>query len=250
MAEDYRKDGKSKIYCYLWMMEREVLMMSLSGTYREQGFLQWLQENGKPVRLLDAEDWEGTRCYCSQEAAERLMDSLPLDLPKVRWIDSGDYHYMSHLLALREKEPFHLVLLDHHPDNQEPAFGDVLSCGSWVKVFREQNPKLEDILCIGPEGCPEDIPDGWLESRRGERLYVSLDKDIMSQGWARTDWTQGSHTLPQVKAIMGRLLEEGNVVAVDICGELQESKGASAEDLRINKETNIELYNYITAFFN
>ena len=99
---------------------------------------------------------------------------------------------------------------------------------------------------LGPEGCPQDIPEGWMDERRGERLYVSLDKDIMGRSWARTDWTQGEHTLGQVKETLRRLLEGGmEVAAVDVCGELPVSKGAREEDLRINLNTNDDLYNHI-----
>jgi arginase family enzyme len=164
----------------------------------------------------------------------------------LRWLDSGDYHYLSHLLALQETKPFHLVLLDNHPDNQDPAFEGVLSCGSWVKEMQEGNPWVRDVVTIGPEGCENEIPQEWLEKRRGERVYVSLDKDIMDKAYARTDWTQGGHTLEDVKKELGKLAERMEIVAVDICGELAPSKGATPEDLRINKETNIELYHCLT----
>ena len=221
------------------------LVCNFSGTYGEQGFLQWLQKQPETPVTMDFTGLEGCCCYCDCQAQEAIGESLPQTLPRLRWLDSGDYHYMSHLLALREKEPFHLVLLDNHPDNQEPAFGGVLSCGSWVKEMREQHPLLRDVLTIGPEGCPQRLEDKWLAERRGERVYVSLDKDVMDWPYARTDWSQGSLSLEQVKEQLGRLMEGMKVVAVDICGELTESKGATPEDLRINLETNIELYNYI-----
>ncbi len=225
---------------------KKVLVTNFSGTAQAEGFLPWLEAQDVTVEYLDWRGWEGTHCYCDAPAQERILGGLPASLPRLRWLDSGDYHYMSHLLALREKEPFHLVLLDHHPDNQEPAFGGVLSCGSWVKALQEENPLVRSVLEIGPEGCPDDIPEGWLEQRRRERVYVSLDKDIMDRTWARTDWSQGTHTLDQVKSILGRLLEGSvQVVAVDVCGALSEEKGATPEDLRINKETNIALYTFL-----
>ena len=229
-------------------MNQRVLVTDFSGVYAAEGFLPALEALAAETLCPDLTALEGTSCYCDADARRAIEALLPEPLPRLRFLDSGDYHYMSHLLACREKEPFHLVLLDHHPDNQEPAFGgEVLSCGSWVKALQEEQPLLRSVLTIGPEGCPEDIPAGWLEARRGARLYVSLDKDIMGREWARTDWTQGTHTLAQVEDILGRLLQ-GNVVAMDICGELQESKGATPEDLRINKETNIELYKFITTY--
>lgn len=228
---------------------KDVLVTDFSGMVQAEDFLPLLQAQRAGVVYKNWTALEGTHCYCSPDAQAQILAGLPDQLPRLRWIDSGDFHYMSLLLASREKEPFHLVLLDHHPDNQEPAFGGVLSCGSWVKVLREENPWLRDILSVGPDGCPQAIPEGWLEARRGERVYVSLDKDIMDQRWARTDWTQGTHTLDQVKDLLLQLLEGPvNVVAVDVCGGKAPEKGASPEDLRINKETNIELYKLITTY--
>jgi hypothetical protein len=217
------------------------LVFHFSDAYREEGFLSWLQE----AQVLDFTGLEGCCCYCDTEARKTLEEAFPQPLPCLRWLDSGDYHYLSHLLALREKEPFHLVLLDNHPDNQDAAFEGVLSCGSWVKDMQEQNALLRDVLTIGPPGCGNEVPQEWLEKRRGERVYVSLDKDIMDKAYARTDWTQGGHTLEDVKKELGRLAQSMEIAAVDICGELAPSKGATPEDLRINMETNIELYQFI-----
>jgi arginase family enzyme len=226
------------------------LVFQFSGAYAEQGFLPWLEKQAQGVQTLDFTALEGCCCYCDEQAAAVLKEAFPKPLPRVRWLDSGDYHYLSHLLALRETEPFHLILLDNHPDNQDPAFGGVLSCGSWVKEMQEGNPLLRDVLSIGPPDGKADIPGGWLEQRRGERVYVSLDKDVLDRAWARTDWSQGTYSLEQVKEMLGRILEQMEVVAVDICGELAPSKGATPEDLRINKETNMDLHKFLTHYLN
>lgn len=229
---------------------KDVLVADFSGMVQAQEFLPWLQAQEGSVTYRDWTSLEGTHCYCDPAARDQILASLPERLPRLRWIDSGDFHYMSLLLASRETEPFHLVLLDHHPDNQEPAFGGVLSCGSWVRDLQQENGLLRSVLSIGPEGCPEDIPAGWLEERRGERVYVSLDKDIMDRPWARTDWTQGTHTLEQVKAILAQVLEGPvTVTAVDVCGGLTPEKGAGPEDLRVNRETDMELYKFLDEHF-
>lgn len=226
------------------------LVFQFSGAYAEQGFLPWLEKQAQGVHILDFTGLEGCCCYCDEQAAAVLEEAFPEPLPRLRWLDSGDYHYLSHLLARREKEPFHLILLDNHPDNQDPAFGGVLSCGSWVKEMRQKNPLLRDVLSIGPPDGEAGIPEGWLEERRGERVYVSLDKDVMDRAYARTDWSQGMYSLPQIKEMLERVFHEMEVVAVDICGELAPSKGATPEDLRINKETNIDLYKFLTHYLN
>ena len=226
---------------------KNVLVTDFSGMAEAEAFLPWLESQRVPLVVKDWREMEGTSCYCDPDAQAAVLADLPAPLPRLRWIDSGDYHYMSQLLASRETEPFHLVLLDHHPDDQEPAFGGVLSCGSWVKVLREGNPLVRDILSVGPENCPSGIPEGWLEARRGERVYLSLDKDIMDRPWARTDWSQGTHTLEQVKGILGAVLEVMEPVAVDICGGLTPEKGGTPEDLRINLETDIALFEFLSA---
>jgi arginase family enzyme len=80
-------------------------------------------------------------------------------------------------------------------------------------------------------------------------VYVSLDKDVMDPAFARTDWSQGTHSLQAVERLLEQLFSRTDVVAVDICGERVPSKGATPEDLRINFETNIELYKFITNHF-
>lgn len=229
---------------------KDVLVLDFSGTAESEGFLPWLKEEGASVEYRDWKGMEGVTCYCDPESEEKIQGALPEELPPVRWIDSGDYHYLSYVLAQREKEPFYLVLLDHHPDNQEPAFGGVLSCGGWVKTLEESCPLLEGVLTIGPEGCPEDIPEGWLSSHAGKRVYVSLDRDMMDREWARTDWSQGTHSLEKVLSILERLMEGPvQVVAIDVCGALSEEKGAQAEDSRINGETAQKLYTFIKKHF-
>ena len=204
------------------------LVTDFTHVYEDEGF----EVPGACV--VDLSGIEGTSCYCT--AIEEIEAKLPAELPKLRWIDSGDYHYMTYILAKREKHPFSLLLLDNHPDNQEPAFGgDVLSCGSWVKAI-ETNPQLQEVLAIGPE--KKDYPEGWA---KGKRVYISLDKDIMGKEYARTDWSQGEHTLQQIEDIIRKVAREGEIAAIDICGELTLEKGATPEDLRINKLTNIQL---------
>lgn len=226
-------------------------VFNFSGVYGEEGFPEWLREQGAEVAWIDCSDVEGTHCYCDAAAQRMLLQRMEGEMPKLRWIDSGDYHYLSHLLALRESAPFHLVLLDHHADDQAPAFGGVLSCGSWVKAMREENPMLRDVLTIGPEAAGEpETPEDWSGRREGERVYISLDKDVMSREWARTDWTQGDFSLAQVKDILYTLMRRMDVAAVDICGEFSLNQGAAPEDLRVNLATNGALYQWIDNHIN
>jgi len=240
-------------------MKPSLLLADFTGVYAEEGFLQELQERGVPYRLVGLGDIEGTTCYCDPASEAEISRRLtPEPAERMRWIDSGDYHYVTKILAVREQTPFTLVLVDNHPDDQAPAFGGVLSCGSWVRDLRAANPMLEEVWTLGPdhrirnasgtvdrelEGDVDDL----VAALEGKRVYLSVDKDVLDRRWARTDWSQGAYSLDTLKGWLDRLLRM-DVVAVDVCGELAPAKGATPEDLRVNCETNVELQDFILSY--
>lgn len=237
-------------------MKPDLLITDLSGVYEEEGFLQILQERNLVFDCIRLRDIPGTSCYCDPEAEAEIRRRLAA-FPEagIRWIDSGDYHYLSKILAGFEKAPFMLVLIDNHPDDQEPAFGGVLSCGSWVRDLRNTNPMLEEVWTLGPEhrirngsGTVDRELEGeigdLLSALKGHRVYLSIDKDVLGREDARTDWSQGTYRLDCLKGWLKPLLAL-DVVAADICGALSLSKGATPEDLRINKKNNIDLQEFI-----
>ena len=169
-------------------MKPDIVIADFSGALEVQGFLSFLDGKGLPFRRVGMEDIEGTGCYCDPEAEEEIRRRLePFRAARIRWIDSGDYHYVTKILAEFQEEPFVLVLIDNHPDDQEPAFGgDVLSCGSWVKAMREGNPFLEEVWTLGPDrrirntsGTVdrelEEGIDDLMAALEGHRVYLSVD---------------------------------------------------------------------------
>ena len=97
-------------------------MADFSGVYEAEGFLPYLQELGLPVRHVRLGEIEGTVCYCDPAAEAEIHRRLaPGADAGIRWIDSGDYHYVTKILAGVRQQPFDLVLVDNHPDNQEPV---------------------------------------------------------------------------------------------------------------------------------
>ena len=111
---------------------------------------------------------EGTTCYCDPDAEAEISRRLvPEPGERMRWIDSGDYHYVTKILAAREQAPFTLVLVDNHPDDQAPAFGGVLSCGSWVRDLREASPMLEEVWTLGPDHRIRNAPSDPERFRNG-----------------------------------------------------------------------------------
>ena len=237
-------------------MKPSLLIADFTGMYEAEGFLQSLQDRRVPYRQVRLGDIEGTCCYCDPEAEAEISRRLePVPEERVRWIDSGDYHYVTKILAAREREPFTLVLVDNHPDDQAPAFGGVLSCGSWVKELRESCPMLEEAWTLGPDHrirnlsgtVDRDLEEGiddLVAALEGKRVYLSVDKDVLDRAFSRTDWSQGTYSLDTLKGWLDRLLRL-DVVAVDVCGGLSPAQGAKPQDLRVNGETDVELQEWI-----
>ena len=221
------------------------LILDFSGVYPDYAFASALEASGcgEPVTTLSLQGIEGSSCYCDPEAADAIRSALSSRSEKLHWIDSGDYHYVTKLFAESLSEPFTLVLFDNHPDDQAPEFPGVLSCGSWVRALREECPLLEGVVSLGPDGV---FPDS-LEALEGKAVYVSIDKDVLDPAWARTDWSQGSLSLPALEALLGEVFDRaGRILGIDICGELPLSKGGHAEDQRINLQTNLSLQSFIS----
>lgn len=202
---------------------------------------------------IDCTDIPGTDCYCDDEAVEtirrRIADAGIKDADGIHFFDNGNYHYMSKIWTDMVQEPFSLVVFDHHPDMQEPRFGNILSCGGWVKKVLEENRFIDNVVIIGVadhlvEEIREElshagdanildkvtfIKESELSSsshpipqRRNaptSHLYLSIDKDALSPAHAATNWDQGSLDVATLKKIIEDLAASHKIIGVDICGE-------------------------------
>ena len=175
--------------------------------------------------------FEGTNCYCAPESAERIRRTVAgMPLRAFHDIGTGDYHYMSLFWLERIREPFALVLFDHHPDDQPGAFGSaLLSCGGWVAQARKLPMMRTDLWIRDAADFPAlaGLPDGL-------PVYLSIDLDVLSPEDARTDWDQGAMRLGELQAALRGLLAAHPVLGVDLCGGLTPEKGASPADEALN----------------
>ena len=187
---------------------------------------------------VDFTHLEGTNCYCSPESAAIIrQDFGRRELRAFHQIGTGDYHYLTLFWLELIREPFCLVLFDHHPDDQPAAFGDALvSCGGWVADARRL-PLLRQDVWI------RDATDfHLLEKLPNLPVYLSLDLDVLSPDFARTDWDQGTMSLDEMSAALRKLRAERRIIGVDLCGGNTLEKGASPEDLALNASTGEALY--------
>lgn len=211
-------------------MHYDEILMNFSGLYSEEAFMP------EKAECLDLRDIEGTNCYCSDEAASEIRDRIKRFSPYgLHWIDTGDYHYSSLFWLEKITEPFTLFLFDNHPDDQDTAFGtDILSCGNWVKYARNL-PGVIDFFHL--TGTSASFKDG----NQTGTAYLSIDLDVLSGEFARTDWDQGDMTLEELKQSIMMIAERYNIIGADICGGITGMKGGCGQDVNINVRTSEEI---------
>ena len=200
---------------------------------------------------IDCKSVSGTNCYCDATAKDTLrvrLKDIPVDA--IHFLDSGNYHYLSYFFLEQIKEEYALVLFDKHPDYQLPSFGEILSCGGWVKNAWEELPNLKEVYMVGVDRMLfeklADVPEKvkWLDVQDLEKLksklpvYVSIDKDVLSTEFASCDWDQGDMSLEELLCALRELRDNHPILGVDVCGEKKESPTDDERDRnqRINDE--------------
>ncbi len=246
-------------------MKKQTIIMDFSGIYREESFLE-----NREVCWLDCRDISGVNGYCSDDAQEEIRKRIQeYSYEGIHFLDSGNYHYLSKFWLEKIQEPFSLVVFDHHTDMQESAFFGMLSCGSWIKEVLENNRYLRAVCIIGPpqeavEQCEptlaskvvfltqEELNQGkkekwkaFLERHQEQPMYVSIDKDVLCQEDARTNWDQGDMKLEELELMVEELLNRGVFLGADICGENPQdtSKITEKTEIEINCKTNRRIWN-------
>lgn len=223
---------------------------------------------------IDCSDILGTDMYCTDDAASEIWKRLACYSEKgIHFIDSGNYHYMTEFFVSKIDYKFSLVLFDYHNDMQIPMVHTFTSCGDWAREVLENNDNLEQLILIGPKQRTIDEING-LDEEKWNKLvcislkdieekvssekikdikkdipiYISIDKDVLSRHYAKTNWNQGQMSVDLLKKILKKLLEEHEIIGADICGEQSpyEPMPEFLEDRAINRKTNKSLYKFLT----
>lgn len=219
----------------------KICILNFNNTYINQDFYK-----NKNYEIIDLSDLQGVSRYCDETSLEIVRKRLDrVDNSQIKFIDSGNYHYVSYLMLEKIKEPFILVLFDHHTDMQPSYFDELMSCGCWVKKTLDDNKYIEKVIIIGAkEKLIKSIEDkykdkiicfseefikykyDWLEFSKKHiksPIYVSIDKDVITPAEAKTDWDQGSLTLEELKRIYINICKYHRIIGIDICGDSSNS---------------------------
>lgn len=221
------------------------LVCRFSGIYTGQSFCSG--ENFDRFEHLNCSQIQGTACYLDEEAEIQIRELFAKrELQNIHFIDSGNFHHLSKIWTDFIDEPFHLLVFDHHSDMQEPEFGEMLSCGGWVKKVLEENARLQSATLVGvkedhvresrsisskvrffseSEAAAESFDENSLLNSIPEDapVYISIDKDVLPEESIKTNWDGGSLPLPKLERILRFVCAKRRILGVDICGEPPES---------------------------
>ena len=110
-----------------------------------------------------------------------------------------------------------------------------IDTGDWVAACKDKLPLMRGSF-RNTASLPRSLP-----------VYLSIDLDVLSPQWARTDWSQGEMSLPELLQAIDAISKEHRVLGVDICGGLTVAKGARPADLSINVRTRMLLTDYLSS---
>ena len=221
------------------MNRSDVTIFNFSGIYESEDFYR----KAENPRFISCKKITGTNCICDDYARKdllRLMDEQGCPSEGIHFIDSGNYHYLSELLVSRLKEPVTLLLFDHHPDMQPSAFGDILSCGSWVKNALDAEGNIKQVIAIGVDKVLAEKVSPIYQDRvnfyqfqdciGSDRIlklpqapafpiYLSIDKDVISETELCMNWDQGDMRSEELFLLLQHVIRQYRIAGVDICGE-------------------------------
>ena len=214
---------------------KSISVLNFSGVYERQSFYK-----DRDCEWIDCSDLSGVNGFCDETSREEIDARISGLEGWIHFIDGGNFHYLSYLLMKHIREPFTLVVFDHHTDMKPSMFAGLLSCGCWIKEALDALPFLKNVVLIGVADSLADTAepdyagrvriisesmaeadDSWLkalETEVSEAVYLSIDKDAFGREEVVTDWDQGTMTLEQLERAY-RILDSRRILGVDICGE-------------------------------
>ncbi|WP_294377860.1 arginase family protein [uncultured Clostridium sp.] len=230
-------------------------IMNFSNIYKDEKFYK-----GENINWIDCSDINGTSCYCDEYAEKSIKAKIENLKPYgLHFIDSGNYHYVSKFWIEKIERDFNLIVFDHHSDMQQPMFGNILSCGSWIMDSLESNIHLKKVILVGVGDEEKKFINKKYEDRiicvdrenfnildcevKKYPIYISIDKDVLSEKVINTNWNQGDMNVIELEDILHKIIKNEEVIGIDICGECSNELGKFM-DIKKNDNINSELLHF------
>lgn len=224
--------------------------------------------------MINLSDIRNTNRYCERKSLVAINNRLKKRKERgITFIGSGNYHYVTYLLLSEVKDPFTLVLFDHHTDMMDAPCESLMTCGSWVLKSLENLQMLKKVIIIGArEDVLKSIPeylnkralvfseedlgqasiDQYIKSAIAtDNVYFSIDKDVLKESEAVTNWDQGNMKLIDLINLIKYISVNKRVCGIDVCGEytynpISNFRPDSLDAIRKNDRANLTILNTIS----
>jgi len=165
----------------------DLRVFDLDGSVPPQGCLR----DGELAPAIDLRAWgPRIRMACGLRTYRAFADTISTRLgsgrPNLVLFGSGDFHHVTLALLRRLREPFHLLVLDKHPDWVRGV--PFLHCGTWLaRALRLSN--LGRVFHVGGDLDFDNhyAPFApWRELRSGRVRVIPARRRFRGFGWSRT----------------------------------------------------------------
>ena len=247
-------------------MQGLTTILMFDQVYLDQSFLTTDAER------IDLSDINNTFGYCANQSLKVIGARLSNRRNRgITFVGSGNYHYVTYLLLAELQLPFTLILFDYHTDMLPSLWPSLLSCGSWVLKAIEELPMLKKVVLIGvrsdlARAIPQEllkkvavfqsnypfwednIKKAIIAAIPTSSVYLSIDKDVLTETEAVTNWEQGNMSLAQLLNIIESIALYKRICGIDICGEYTVSLAdrfcrQSRQAAKINERANKRILN-------
>ncbi|MFD1957580.1 arginase family protein [Paenibacillus thailandensis] len=244
------------------LLHHDVTLLNFDHQYARQHRL-----SDRADEWIDLSNIPSTNLFCTHEALAEIRRRLAARSSSgITYIGSGNYHYVTYALLSEIHHPFSLVLFDNHTDaKRSEQLPGLLTCGSWVAEAIARLPQLQQVVWVGvhADALPRYsgigsklifLPDlrhagQLLSSLTADDIYVSIDKDVLDEADAVTNWDQGTMRLRQLIMALHELVVNKNIIGMDVCGELRVPPADAwkyAEQIRLNEIANLAILDVVS----
>lgn len=184
------------------MPRGDVVLLDFEGVYFFQPEL--LQR----ATHIDLRHLESVKYMCDESMLERVAENMKCRA-FISFLGDSAYHHFSYIFLTQIDTNFELVVLDNHRDDMKKT-SPLITCDNWIRKAK----RLENLNAVHIVRKMNQLP------RHFEHpIYLSIDKDVLSDSFLKLGWDQGTMTLDELFESVEFLCENFTVVGVDISGE-------------------------------
>ncbi|WP_041077125.1 hypothetical protein [Thermotoga caldifontis] len=184
------------------MPRGDVVLLDFEGVYFFQPEL--LQK----ATHIDLRHLKSVKYMCDESTLERVAENMKCRA-FISFLGDSAYHHFSYIFLTQIDTNFELVVLDNHRDDMKKT-SPLITCDNWIRKAK----RLENLEAVHIVRKMDQLP------RHFEHpIYLSIDKDVLSDRFLKLGWDQGTMTLDELFEAVEFLCENFTVVGVDISGE-------------------------------